>query len=90
MLTERTILKQIVVMPNEKIIHVQWATQILRGDAVVSETFTRRAYAGNDQAAFMAEVENPAPYVAAVGWAPISSASLMPAAPLMPADLADM
>ena len=82
MLIERTILKQIVVMPNEKIIHVQWATQILRNDAVVSETLTRRAYASNDQAAFMAEVENSAAYVAAAGWAPLSSA------PLMPADLA--
>lgn len=67
-LTEKTIIKQVSVLPAQSAINVQWANQVLRDDEVISETYHRKAYTKEQQAEFEAEVTNAGAYVAAVGW----------------------
>jgi len=67
-LTEKTIIKQVAVLPAQFAINVQWANQVLRDDEVISETYHRKAYMKEQQAEFEAEVTNAGAYVAAVGW----------------------
>ena len=67
-LTEQTILKQITVLPEQAAINVQWANQVLRENKVISETYYRKAYTKDQQAAFESEVTGAFAYVIAVGW----------------------
>ena len=67
-LTEQTVLKQVIVLPAQSAINVQWANQILRDDEVISETYHRKAYTKEQQEEFKLEVTGAAVYVAAVGW----------------------
>jgi hypothetical protein len=50
-LSETKIIKQITILPDSKMVNVQWANQIKRGTEVISETFERKAY-GADLAGF--------------------------------------
>jgi hypothetical protein len=68
-LSEQKILKQVTLLPEQNVIQVQWANQVLRDDEVIAETFHRRAYSSSEQEAFEVEVENSAVYVSAIGWA---------------------
>ena len=67
-LTEKTIIKQVAVLPAQSAINVQWANQVLRDDEVISETYHRKAYTKEQQAEFEAEVTGAAAYVTAAGW----------------------
>lgn len=67
-LTEQRILKQVTLLPQQSAANVQWANQILRDGAVISETYERKAYTADQKADFEAEVEGAAGYVAALGW----------------------
>ncbi len=67
-LTEKTIIKQVAVLPAQSAINVQWANQVLRDDEVISETYHRKAYTKEQQAEFEAEVTGAAAYVTAVAW----------------------
>jgi len=67
-LTEKTIIKQVAVLPAQFAINVQWANQVLRDDEVISETYHRKAYTKEQQAKFEAEVTGAAAYVTAAGW----------------------
>ena len=68
MLTEQRILKQVTCLPASGIIQVQWADQILRDGEVISETFHRNSYTEERKTEFLADVENAAAYVTAIGW----------------------
>lgn len=67
-LIEQRVLKQISVLPLSKTIDVQWEDQIVKDGSVISEQYHRKAYSEKQKDEFLAEVENAAPYVAAVGW----------------------
>lgn len=67
-ITEKTILKQVTVLPAQSAINVQWANQVLRDNEVISETYHRKAYTKEQQAEFKLEVAGAAFYVNAVGW----------------------
>jgi len=67
-LTEKTIIKQVAVLPEQSAINVQWANQVLRDDEIISETYQRKAYTKEQQAEFEAEVTGAAAYVTAAGW----------------------
>jgi hypothetical protein len=67
-LTERTIIKQIQVLPESNTIQVQWANQILRDGELVTETFHRCAYGADDQEKFLAEVDGAEAYIPILGW----------------------
>ena len=67
-LTEKTIIKQVAVLPAQSAINVQWANQVLRDDEIISETYHRKAYTKEQQAEFEAEVTGAAAYVTAAGW----------------------
>lgn len=67
-LTEQRILKQVTILPNQSAANVQWANQILRDGELVTESYERKAYSVDQKAEFLAEVENAAQYMAAIGW----------------------
>lgn len=67
-LSEKRVLRQVSILPNEDAINVQWANQILRGEDVVSESYERKAYTREQMDQFIKEVDNAAAYCAALGW----------------------
>jgi sulfur carrier protein ThiS len=67
-LTEQRILKSITVLAEQSAVNAQWADQILRDDAVVAETFHRKAYTAEQYHEFLAEVEGAEAYIAVLGW----------------------
>ena len=67
-LTERRILNQVTVLPNQSAVNVQWTNQILRDGEVISQTYERKAYTAEQQAEFLAEVEGADTYAAVLGW----------------------
>jgi hypothetical protein len=67
-LTEKRIIKQITILPDTGTINVQWAGQILRDGAVVSEQYHRKAYGKDQMTEFVNEVENGQAYLPIVGW----------------------
>ncbi len=67
-LTEQRILKSVTVKPIQQSIEVQWADQICRDGEVISEQYHRKAYAADQLAEFLVEVEGAEAYVQAAGW----------------------
>lgn len=67
-LSEQRTLSQVTTLPAQSAVNVQWSNQILRDDAVVSETFERKAYTAEQKAEFLAEVEGAENYITALGW----------------------
>ena len=68
-LTEQRVLKQVTTLSQSNAINVQWANQIIRdGTELVSETYERKAYGPEQKTDFLAEVDEAAAYVSAMGW----------------------
>ena len=67
-LSEQRILKQVTTLPNQSAVNVQWANQIIKDGAVLTETYERKAYTADQKAEFLAEVEGAENYIAALGW----------------------
>ncbi len=67
-LSEKRVVQQVSILPNENAINVQWSNQILRGEEIVSETYERKAYTIDQRDQFIDEVENAEAYCAALGW----------------------
>jgi len=68
MLSEKTVLNQVTILPEQSTINVRWSDQVLRNGKVISEVFRRKAYSQAQMAEFEAEVEDAAMYASAVGW----------------------
>ena len=67
-LEEVETLDQVMLHVGQKTIDVRWTTSILRDGVEISKTYRRNAYGEENKAAFIADVENPEQYVAAIGW----------------------
>lgn len=70
MLTEQTILKQVMALPSQNAINVQWANQVLRDGVVISETLHRKAYMAAQADEFTTEVPGGSAIAASMGWTP--------------------
>lgn len=68
-LSENRIIKQVAILPEHNAVNVQWANQVLRDGAVISEQYERKAYTAEQKDEFLAEVENAVAYLPALGWA---------------------
>lgn len=68
MLTEETVLSQVNYLPLTDTVDVQWTHVIKKDGAVLAEKYIRRAYARDEKAAFIADVDNGAALAAAYGW----------------------
>ena len=67
-LTEKTYVREVSVKPASNSIDVLWVTEVKRGEEVISEQFSRKAYSGVQRAEFEAEVDGAANYVNLIGW----------------------
>jgi hypothetical protein len=67
-LTEQRVLKSVQVLSQQSAVNVQWASQIWRGDELVTETYERKAYTADQKDDFLAEVEGAEAYIAVLGW----------------------
>lgn len=68
MLTERKILNQVTVLPQQGGANVQWLNQVLRDGEVISSIPHRKSYGPTQRDEFLAEVEGAENYLAALGW----------------------
>lgn len=73
MLTEKTVLQSVTVLPEMQSIEVRWDRKVLRNEGtereeLVSSTPHRKAYGKDMVAAFRTEVPNAAHFLAALGW----------------------
>ena len=73
-LTEQRIIKQVTVIPTNNAINVQWANQIVKDGAVISEAFHRKTYGPGQQAEFTTEVSGAGDYVNLIDWEQAGSA----------------
>lgn len=67
-LTERTIVRQVTHLPESNSFQVQWVTQVIKGDYILAETCSRKAYTIDQKAEFLNEVEKASKYVKLAGW----------------------
>ena len=67
-LTEQRSLKSVQVLSQQSAVNVQWASQIWRGNELVTETYERKAYTADQKDDFLAEVEGAEAYVTVLGW----------------------
>lgn len=67
-LTEKTVLSQVTVLPEQGAVNVRWDTIIERDGVEISRQPHRKAYAAEQKDEFLAEVEGAASYIAALGW----------------------
>lgn len=66
--TESRIVSQVTILPAQNAVNVQWSNIIEKDGVEISKTFERKAYAADQKAEFLAEVDGAAAYVAAMGW----------------------
>ncbi len=67
-LTEQRVLSQVTVLPQQSAVNVQWEDQILRDGEVISRSYHRKAYSGDQKDAFLSEVDGAANYLVQLGW----------------------
>ena len=67
-LTESKVLAQVTVLPESNSVNVRWDTVVMRDEEVISRQPHRKAYAADQKAEFLAEVEGAEAYIAALGW----------------------
>lgn len=65
---EDKIISQVNFLPAASTINVQWANRILKDGVVIAETYERKAYAQDQKAEFLVEVDNAATYISVLGW----------------------
>lgn len=65
---EKKIINQVVILPSQNAINVQWVNQVIKDDVLIAQTYHRCAYAEENKAAFLAEVEGAQSYLALVNW----------------------
>lgn len=68
-ITERTVLSQVSVLTESKIIQVLWNNIVERDGVEISRTNIRRAYMESEKEKFLMDVPQGEPYTAAAGWA---------------------
>lgn len=66
-LTEQRIIKQVTLLPQEGAIAVQWAHQVLRDGEVITESYHRRAYSGDEKEEFLRSAEGKSAIAAVLG-----------------------
>lgn len=67
-LTEKRVLKQVSVLPEQHAINVQWANQVLRDSDIISETYERKSYQESNKEEFLLEVDNAQSFIPIMGW----------------------
>jgi hypothetical protein len=65
---ENKVLSQVMALPEQSAFNVQWTNQIIKDDAVIAETFERKAYTEDQKDDFMADVAGAEFYAQAIGW----------------------